>query len=242
MIRKIIALSVADFKSIARESTLLLVLFGPLALLFFLRFGVPQLASVVERQFAVDLAEYHLFIFAFMSLIPSMLFGMIAGFIMLDDRDQDIVAFITVTPLRKSGYFAYKLLSLTLLSFGFFFVFAAFAGLVRLPFIEAVMLAIVIALEAPLIALFLAAFAENKVEGLALSKALGVIYAGPFVAFFMASDWQFAAGLLPPFWIAKAYLHAIAGDALFWLYSAVGLLWHLLAIGWLLKRFLGLQR
>ncbi|MCA9742577.1 MAG: hypothetical protein H6695_18410 [Deferribacteres bacterium] len=242
MIRKMIALSLADLKNISRESTLLLVLFAPLALLLFLRFALPQLSGIVQAQFDIDLREYDLFIFAFMSLIPSLLFGMVSGFIMLDERDEDIIAFIAVTPLQKSGYFLYKLLSLTAVVFAFFFVLTGQAGLVQLPLLSSVVLASLIALEAPIGALFLAAFAENKVEGLALSKALGVMYVGPFVAFLVDSNWQFTAGLFPPFWIAKAFQHAVQLDLTFFLYAAIGLLVHLVAIGLLFRRFAQDQR
>lgn len=242
MIRKMIALSLADLKNISRESTLLLVLFAPLALLLFLRFALPQLSGIVQAQFDIDLREYDLFIFAFMSLIPSLLFGMVSGFIMLDERDEDIIAFIAVTPLQKSGYFLYKLLSLTAVVFAFFFVLTGQAGLVQLPLLSSVVLASLIALEAPIGALFLAAFAENKVEGLALSKALGVMYVGPFVAFFVDSNWQFAAGLFPSFWIAKAFQHAVQLDLTFFFYAAIGLLVHLVAIILLFRRFAQDQR
>jgi fluoroquinolone transport system permease protein len=127
-------------------------------------------------------------------------------------------------------------------SFLFFFVIVYLTDLTTIPIKYAFALAVMVALEAPIVALFLAAFAENKVEGLAFSKMLGLMYLAPFMAYFVDSHWQYLAGILPPFWITKAFLAAQNDVSIYWLYVAAGIITHLVIIALLLKRFVDNQR
>jgi len=228
--KRVVALTLADVRNITRDATLLLVVFGPLALLVFLRFAVPLATDMLAESSGFDLTSYYRFILGFMCLIPALLFGLISGLIILDECDEEIIAYIAVTPLRKTGYLAYKLLASVLASFAFFFAMVYLTGLAPLPIYYAVALAALVALEAPMVAVFLAAFAENK-----------VMYAAPFIAYFVESDWRYLAGMLPTFWVMKAFMAAWAGDASYWLFVAVGLVVHLVFITLLLKRFVESQ-
>jgi len=50
---------------------------------------------------------------------------------------------------------------------------------------------LIAALEAPIMTLFLGAFANNKVEGITLSKAMGIMFVAPVVVYFLESNWQY---------------------------------------------------
>lgn len=238
--KRILALAVTDIKNISRDSTLLLMAFGVIALFSILTFGIPPLTVVLMRQLDFDLTAYYRLILSFFGLIPSMLFGMLIGFLMLDERDEEIITYISVTPLGRMGYLSYKLLAAAVVSFFFYFITVYGSGLAPLPLARTSLLALTAALEAPMAALFLVAFADDKVEGMALGKVFGMIYLGPFAAFFVTSDLQWIAGVLPPFWITKAY--TAAEPAAFYLYIACGLAVHLAVIFLLLKKFLSNRR
>jgi fluoroquinolone transport system permease protein len=92
------------------------------------------------------------------------------------------------------------------------------------------------ALEAPLIALFLVAFAQNKVQGLALAKILGALMVGPVAAWFMPEEWQVLAGIVPPFWPVKALWVAARGGP-WWPWVMGGALIHAVLLWLLLRRF-----
>ena len=89
---------------------------------------------------------------------------------------------------------------------------------------------------APLFALILSTFAANKVEGLALMKGLSVFMLGPLAAYFIDSDLQLLLGVLPTYWPTKAFWVAGEGGNL-WPYVLVGMVYHLLLLVWLLRRF-----
>jgi fluoroquinolone transport system permease protein len=119
---------------------------------------------------------------------------------------------------------------MTLLSF-------PLAALVDVSFISLLVIALVTAPQAPLFALFLAAFAHNKVQGFALMKAAGVLLLPPIVAHFVPFPWHLAFGLAPTYWPARLFWVAQAGDPGYWVYVVVGLAYQLMLLFLLLRRF-----
>lgn len=233
----ITALSRGDLKNVFRDSTLVMALFGPVAI-FSLLLGLPLLESLIYERYQFDLAAYRLVIVTFLSLVPSMLFGMIFGFIILDERDEDIIDFISVTPLQKEGYLTYKLQMPMLLSIGFFLFFWFGTSLVQLNPLHASLIGVMVALEAAIGTLFLVTFSENKVEGLAFSKLLGILYLGVPVVILWESSWHWFTAWLPSFWVAKAILHSQTGVAWVWADLTVGLILHCVVLIFFLKSFL----
>ncbi|NCC68387.1 MAG: hypothetical protein EOM14_09405 [Clostridia bacterium] len=53
------------------------------------------------------------------------------------------------------------------------------------------------------LALFIVAFSNNRVEGMALAKLSGVVLLGLPVPFFLSSGVQYLFAGLPSFWVAK---------------------------------------
>lgn len=240
--KKVMALTYADLKNISRDSTLILLLLAPVLILFFLSLGLPLISGVLLEKYSFDLSIHYVFILSFFCLMPSMLFGLLVGFTILDERDEEIITYIAVTPLGKKGYFIYKILFSSLLSLIFFFIMINTAGLSYMSLQYSIGIALMVALEAPIHAIFLAAFAENKVEGLAFSKISGLMFIAPFVAYFVKSDLQYIAGLLPPFWVTKAFFASQQGEDSFWLFLLIGIILHIIFILLLLKRFFIIQR
>ena len=93
---------------------------------------------------------------------------------------------------------------------------------------------------APIYALFLAGFAANKVQGFALSKAVGVVFVAVVAGYLVAPPWQFAFGIVPQFWPAKLYWLLVEGGGNGWPAGAtfvfLGGLSYQLGVLWLLLR------
>jgi fluoroquinolone transport system permease protein len=179
-----------------------------------------------------------LFVVSFLNLIPGMLFAMIYGFIILDERDEDVIDFISITPLRKQGYLMYKLIMPMLLSALFFLLIFYATALVPLNLLHGLGIAIMIALEAAIGTLFLVTFSENKVEGLAFSKLLGIMYLAIPLVFFWDSGWHWLSAFLPPFWIAKAFVHSQISSVWIWSDLFFGIVVHMGVLILFLKNFL----
>ncbi|SKV66843.1 Fluoroquinolones export permease protein Rv2686c/MT2760 [Mycobacteroides abscessus subsp. massiliense] len=90
--------------------------------------------------------------------------------------------------------------------------------------------------------LLIVVVANNKIQGLAMLRALGMLIAGlPCLPWFIDSAWNLAFGVLPPYWAAKAFWVASAHGT-WWPYLVGGFIYNA-AIAWpLFTRFLAKSR
>lgn len=233
--KKIIALSYNDLKNVIREPMLLFLMAGPFLMSLGIRWLIPFLSQYLIIY--IDLKTYYPLISGFILVFIPMLLGMLAGFLLLDERDDNIFMTLIVTPLAKYGYIAYRILVPTVISFIYTLLILPLVGLVRVDFITIIPIAFLAALEAPLTALYLVVFAGNKVEGLALSKALGIFMIAPLVGYFIDSKVKLLAGIIPFYWPVMALVIGDYTKLDYWMHIILGLLIHLVFLTILLKRF-----
>lgn len=231
------ALSLGDAKNIQRDSLLAWLGFAPILTALLVRIFLPRLTSWLLAEYAFDVTPYtDAFIGYFLVLLTPMIVGLIIGFLLLDERDDQTLTALQVTPLPLNGYLLYRLGLPVLLSVFMSGLVFPLAGLAPLPFTGLAALALLAALEAPLYALFLASFAENKVAGLALLKGVSTLLMLPMAAYFVPSNWQLLAGLIPTYWPLKLFW-LVRGGGSYGGYFLVGLAFHLLLLIAFLRRF-----
>ncbi|MCL4878294.1 MAG: hypothetical protein KJ064_16655 [Anaerolineae bacterium] len=224
-----------DMKNIRRDSMLVWIPLIPLMIALVLRIGMPGIADLAAREFEFDLREYYpLVMSGFMMLAP-----MLVGFLLLDERDDRTLSALLVTPMPIMNYLLYRIT----LPMGLGIVMTLFAyplaGLGSIPAGALLMVVFLGAFVAPMMALFLAAFAENKVSGFALMKMVNGLMMIPTVSYFIKSDWQALVGVIPTYWANKLYWLAAEGNtgSTFVLYFAAGLVVNGAALAVMLKRF-----
>lgn len=143
--------------------------------------------------------------------IAPLIAGAVVGFLLLDQRDDQTLLALRVTPLPLGAYLTYRLAAPTLIGLFTTLVALALAGGLGLGLGEALLAALAAAPLAPLTALALAAFARNKLEGMALMKALNLLLAAPLGGLFLPEGWGLALAALPTFWVAQAIWALQAG-------------------------------
>lgn len=231
------ALGPVDVRNVRRDSLLRWFIFLPLLIVLALRFAIPFATQLLWERLSFDLHPYYQLINSFLYLIMPLLVGMILGFLLLDQRDDQTLTALQVTPLSLNGYLIYRISLPLLISLVTTLVMVPLAGLGQVNIAAHLAAALCAAPLAPMFALFNAAFAQNKVQGLAVMKASSVISIPPFVAYFVTSGWQWLFGLVPTYWPAKVYWLLQAGDPLGWLALAAGLVYESLLIAVLLRWF-----
>ncbi len=227
-----------DLKNITRDSLLRWMVVIPIFCALLLRWAVPV---VIERtqippEYIPSLKI--LLMCGFSILTNPLLIGFVIGMLLLDERDDGTLIALRVTPMSMGNYLAYKLVLPSVISVLMTFITFPLAGI--LPFkYEYIPIILVASLLGPVCALAMAAFAQNKVQGFALIKALNVVLFPPFVAYFFylaESPWEYAFGIFPTFWLLEAFWRAETGSSyLLFLLVAAGI--HLVLLKWLLSRF-----
>ena len=205
------ALSTVDAISVGRDSLLRGMVLVPLGLALTARWVLPLAVAALSERLPFDLAALYPQLMSYvLLLLPPVICGMVVGFILLDQRDDHTLTAMQVTPLPLTGYLIYRLAAPMLLGLVMTLLALPLAGLLPLGPLDVLALALAAAPLAPLTALFLAAFAANKVQGFALQKALGLFLIAPFLGPLVPPPWQVVLWLVPTYWPA-ALLGAVPG-------------------------------
>lgn len=232
------AFSRSDLRNIARDPLLLYIAVLPAVVVILIRLVIPPADHWFASAWDIELATYYPLIATLFFLIDiPLFFGVVLGLLVLDERDEGILDTLRVTPLPVAHYAAYRIGLAVLVGSICLVICLLLSGLVRADAVFSVVpLAVVASLLAPAIGLFLATFAANKLEGLALMKGLGLLVLAPMAAYFVESDWQLLFGVLPTYWPAKAFWLA-SSSGYPWGHLAIGLVYNVLLTTWLLRRF-----
>ncbi len=224
----------SDWKLIGRDPMLVMSFIAPILITIVAVFGIPQLSRLSMLWFNFPLDEYISFINLFFLPLTAMLFGMIYGFMLLDERDGGLISYLAITPLGKAGYLKNRMLVPIAYSFLFLMFFIYVTGLdAQMNFVQNIVLSLIVASEAPMILLFLAAYAGNKVEGIALSKGFGILLISMIPGYFLDSNWIWVLAVSPLWWVERALFHTEHS----WWYLAGAAVVHALYIVLLFRKF-----
>lgn len=221
--KKLLALLSGDLRLVFRDTFLQFLVMYPLVLGLITRFLVP---FVTERFTRIDLVQYHVLIGSIViTLQVVVLAGTVLGLMVLDEKDHGTLTALQVTPLPLGHYMAYRAGLPMAFSFlvSLLIVILLNSFLPQPPWGGMALVAILGFMPLPVYVFFISALAQNKVQGLALTKALGPFMILPVIAYFVPEPWQWLFGLAPTFWPAKAYWLLMDGDTL-WAVLAGGLL------------------
>lgn len=190
-----VQLVVYEIKHILRDRLMILFLVYPFLVGLAARLIVAE--PTMDPQ-AVD-------ILVMLSLIISgFIFGSLAGFSLLDDRDDAVFLSIDISPLPLKTYVMIKLGFITLLSVLSSFLVILVSGIHVIPWGLILPVVLVSSLQVPLHGMLINCFATNKVEGFVVMKATGFLLIFPVAGFFFLNHIQWLFAFAPAFWPAKA--------------------------------------
>ncbi|WP_040729689.1 hypothetical protein [Paenibacillus dendritiformis] len=194
-----------DLLHMGRDPMMLFIVTAPALLIAAMAYGVPWTAALLERRAGIHLMEHAGILSGIGLLLIPLVIGVMAGLLMLDERDERVLHYYAATPLRKSGYLLRRMVVPLALA-GLYLALAA-VSIGWMPLSPAAVLGAMpmLMLEVPLMALFLTGCASNKVEGLALSKLGGIAVFLPVLAYVLPASWWPAFAWLPTYWVAHLF-------------------------------------
>lgn len=234
-----------DAKLIGRDSFLIYMFAFAAIIAAVLRYGLPWMDSYLadsgvmpSETIPINLADVYPMLVAFMALYTgALLTGTVFGFVLLDERDQNTLKAMLVTPVPLDHYVLYRVTVPAILAFVIILGMALFINQALLPLWQMILISAGGALMAPIASLFFATLAENKVQGFAYSKFGGISGWFIMIGWFVPEPWQWLCGVFPPFWISKAYWMALEDNGFWWVALTIGIVLQVGLIGWLMQRF-----
>jgi fluoroquinolone transport system permease protein len=237
LIRAARVLGPVDLLSVRRDPLLRWVALMPLLFALPARFVLPGVTARAGDLLGLEFLPHYAPVMgcALLLFTPAMV-GMVVGFLLLDQRDDGTLAALRVTPLPLGAYLAYRLAAPVVVSAALTVAAFPIAGLGDLDPPRLLLAALAAAPLAPLYALALFAFAQNKVQGFAVVKLLSVLPLAPLVAYAADGPWELLLALAPTYWPAQVYWRLGAGVGGALLYLAADLAYAALLAALLLRR------
>lgn len=227
-----------DLRGIRRDSMLSWMIVMPILCALLLRWAVPPLTEALILRYGFNLEPYYpvLLSYFFVAMSP-IIFSVLIGFLLLDEKDDQTLTALQITPLSLNSYIAYRVAVPVILTIVLMFVIFPLANLGSLGFGALLLTAISAAPMSPMFAMYLASMAQNKVQGFALTKLSGFVLFLPILAYFIDSGWEFAFGIIPTYWPLKVYWTFAAGEPGAWLYVLVAVLYQSFVTWLFIRRF-----
>lgn len=190
-----------DLKIIFRDETLYIMFFLPVIFILVCRLLVP----LIPKYIYPELTEYYWLIVAGLTSVTASTPSFLIGFILLDERDENVHILHKVLPLPSNFILKCRTIFMILASFIFSLLILQFNGLIKMNFIYMIMISILFSLIPPLLTFSIVSIAKNKIVAATLYKGLSMFLVLPIAAFFIKSTWRFSFGIIPFFWTFNAF-------------------------------------
>ena len=239
-VRALVAFGRNDVRGTYRDPLLVMIVLAPAIWTTGLVLLLPPATEILSERYGFDLVPYYPLVLTALLLLTSIIIaGALAAFLVLDEVDAGTLTALRVTPVPLSMFFAYRAGTVVLVTTVYVVATLSFSGMVEPSVIPTLIpIGLLAGLSAVVTLLLIVAVASNKIQGIAMVRALGMLIAGlPCLPWFIDSAWNLAFGVLPPYWAAKAFW--VASDhGTWWPYLLVGVVYNL-AVAWpLFRRFL----
>jgi len=239
-LRALAAFGRNDVRGTYRDPLLVMIVLAPAIWTAGVVILVPRFTEMLSERYDFDLVPYYPLVLTAMLLLTSIIIaGALAAFLVLEEVDAGTLTALRVTPVSLSTFFAYRAGTVVLVTTVYVVSTISFSGILERGLLGTLIpIGVLAGLSAVVTLLLIVALASNKIQGIAMVRALGVLTAGlPCLGWFVDSAWNLAFGVLPPYWAAKAFW--VANEhGVWWPYVLVGMIYNL-AVGYpLLRRFL----
>lgn len=224
--KRILSSTLQVFKQIKRNPMMFAACFTPFVMGALIKFGIPFLERITD----FSLQAYYPIFDLLLSIMAPVLLCFAFAMITLEEIDDKVSRYFSITPLGKSGYLFTRLGVPSIISAVIAFIVLLLFSLEKLSIGMTICLALLGSVQAIIVSLMIITLSSNKLEGMAVTKLAALTLLGIPAPFFIDSYYQFSVGFLPSFWVAKA----MQNEAV--LYFSIGLMVALVWYYFLTKR------
>ena len=201
--RMVSSIFMVGLRQIRRDGVLLFLLPSPFLIGAIFRLIFPWADFIFRREFSFTLAPWYPLSDAFLIMITPCMVAMVIAFLMLEELDEGLHLYYAVTPAGGENYLAARLLLPLLWALICSLLVAFIFGLAAFFRWQMVVAALLSTIHGGALALMVVSFSQNKVEGLAYGKLMGVFLLGLPMVWLLEPPYQYLAAILPSFWIGE---------------------------------------
>ena len=228
---RLLTLSANDFRMVFRDPMLRIFLFLPLLILMMVVWVIP---AVFAAYPVVQDYDYVILMWACMQ--ASTMFGFINGFVFLEEKDEHVFAALRVMPVTAGMLVSVRMLLVSIIAFATSVAILGLTDWVPMNTVQLLLIAFQYSLLAPLLALLVATFAQNKVEGLAQFKIYNFIVNLPILIYFLDFKALHALAVVPTYWTFRS-VETVHTGGNFFFFCGIGTVLYAVVVGSLARIF-----
>ncbi|MCL1792532.1 MAG: hypothetical protein FWG34_01545 [Oscillospiraceae bacterium] len=190
-------------KQISKDGILFALAFAPFLIGIVFKFVIPIVSRIMEDKLSFSLLFWYGLIDGMLICLTPAFTAMITAFLLLEERDEGIGAFYQVTPAEGYSYLMARIGIPMIWAFISTIATLMIFNISALSYFTIFSTSVVSTLTGALLAMTVVSIANNRVEGLALSKLTGISFLGLAIVWFIPAPYQYFVSFLPSFWIGN---------------------------------------
>lgn len=214
-----------QFKRIGRDKMILMLMVYPIILGFIGRYLVPIIQEATLSN-TFNLYDHYHTLMIFFVIVNPVLFGDVLGLMLLDEREDNTLLAVSVSPVPIHKYLLSSALIFIIASTISGVIITWALGFYHVPLSMSIIINFLASLGVGYPMLLINNIATNKVEGFAVVKATsGILLLPCVIGVYFTGFAHFIFGLLPAFWPAVAlanYSNGYTPPLNVWTYILIG--------------------
>jgi len=208
----VLAILRVDGIRVARDRFLLGTVVYLIGVSVAMRWIIPFATNQLLARVGFDLTPYHGLIMSHIVVqLAPLVGGMAGGFLILESKEERVIAAFRVTPVSLESYVAILAAVLVAATVLIAAVEGLIVGIGTPALVPLILTGLAGAPAAAIFALVVGTFATTKTEAFAYLKFIGLAPLLPTASYFLPEPWQYAMAVYPPYWASKAYWMALEG-------------------------------
>ena len=190
-------------KQIANDGMLLVLLPAPILVGLIFKFAIPFANGILEDNFSISVLPWYGLVDGMLVCLTPMFVAMASAFLLLEERDEGICAVYQITPTEGYSYLAARIGIPMAWAFAISIIVLGVFRISEISIMTILSSSLISALTGIFSAMMVVSMAGNRVEGLALSKLMGIGFIGLILVWFVPEPYSYFSAFLPSFWIGK---------------------------------------
>lgn len=193
----------------SKDGMLLVLVPAPFLVGIFFKFSIPFVNNILTNELAFSITPWYGLADGLLICLTPIFVAMISAFLLLEEKDEGISDFYQVTPAEGYSYLLARIGIPMIWSFIATIAISTVFTISSLSFEIILASALISNFTGIFLAMMIVSIAGNRIEGLALSKLMGIGFIGLASVWFVPAPYCFIVAFLPSFWIGKLLIDGI---------------------------------
>ena len=166
-------------KQVLKDGMLIALIPAPFLVGLFIKLAIPFINQILTKEFSFSIIAWYGLIDGMLICLTPMFVAMISSFLILEERDERLSDFYQITPAEGYSYLFARIGLPMIWAFAVTMIVSKIFNISSLSTFTILDCSIISGFTGIFLAMMVVSIAGNRVEGLALSKLMGISFISP---------------------------------------------------------------